>query len=79
MAFIAFDTIGGEVMGVVRQHSDPAHEVAEFAILARSDPTGHGLGWALISPAPSGHVSTVWCGAGRGRSALAREISESSF
>jgi acetyltransferase len=48
MAFVAFDETSGEILGVVRVHSDPAGESGEFAILLRSDLKGHGLGWALM-------------------------------
>ena len=48
MAFIALDGMTGEIMGIVRLHSDAAHEVGEFAILVRSDLKGQGLGWALM-------------------------------
>src|SRR3984957_13805790 len=46
MAFVALNETGGEILGVVRVHSDPAGESGEFAILLRSDLKGHGLGWA---------------------------------
>jgi RimJ/RimL family protein N-acetyltransferase len=45
MAFVAFDETGGDILGVVRVHSDPA---GEYAILLRSDLKGRGLGWALM-------------------------------
>ena len=48
MAFVAFDETSGDILGVVRVHSDPAGESGEFAILLRSDLKGHGLGWALM-------------------------------
>lgn len=48
MAFVALNETGGEILGVVRVHSDPAGESGEFAILLRSDLKGHGLGWALM-------------------------------
>lgn len=48
MAFIAFDEITHEPLGVVRIHSDTAHITGEYAILLRSDLKGHGLGWALM-------------------------------
>ncbi|MET4222119.1 GNAT superfamily N-acetyltransferase [Bradyrhizobium sp. LB14.3] len=46
MAFIAFDEATGEMVGVVRLHSDSI--CGEYAILLRSDLKGRGLGWALM-------------------------------
>lgn len=48
MAFAAFDEASGDILGVVRVHSDPAGEIGEYAILLRSDLKGRGLGWALM-------------------------------
>jgi acetyltransferase len=48
MAFIAFDEATGEMVGVVRLHSDSVYESGEYAILLRSDLKGRGLGWALM-------------------------------
>jgi RimJ/RimL family protein N-acetyltransferase len=48
MAFVAFDETSGDILGVVRLHSDPTGESGEYAILLRSDLKGHGLGWALM-------------------------------
>jgi acetyltransferase len=48
MAFVATDTTTGEIIGVVRLHSDSLYESAEYAILLRSDLKGKGLGWALM-------------------------------
>ncbi|MDE2376507.1 bifunctional acetate--CoA ligase family protein/GNAT family N-acetyltransferase [Bradyrhizobium sp.] len=48
MAFIAFDEQTGEMVGVVRIHSDSIYETGEYAILLRSDLKGRGLGWALM-------------------------------
>jgi acetyltransferase len=48
MAFIAFDEATGEMVGVVRIHSDSIYETGEYAILLRSDLKGRGLGWALM-------------------------------
>ncbi len=48
MAFIAFDEASGDVLGVVRLHSDGTGESGEYAILLRSDLKGRGLGWALM-------------------------------
>jgi acetyltransferase len=47
MAFVAFDEVTGEILGVVRIHSDSIYESGEYAILLRSDLKGRGLGWAL--------------------------------
>jgi len=48
MAFVALDTVTGEIMVVARLHSDSRYETAEYAILVRSDLKGNGLGWALM-------------------------------
>jgi acetyltransferase len=48
MAFIAINEATGEMLGVVRLHSDADFDTAEFAILVRSDQKGHGLGWQLM-------------------------------
>jgi acetyltransferase len=48
MAFIAFDEITSEPLGVVRVHLDATLESGEYAILLRSDLKGQGLGWALM-------------------------------
>jgi acetyltransferase len=48
MAFVAFDEITGEILGVVRIHSDSIYETGEYAILLRSGLKGRGLGWALM-------------------------------
>lgn len=48
MAFIAFAEETGEMVGVVRLHSDSIYESGEYAILLRSDLKGRGLGWALM-------------------------------
>ena len=48
MAFVASDEAEGDIVGVVRLHSDSAHETGEFAILLKSDRKGRGLGWALM-------------------------------
>jgi acetyltransferase len=47
MAFLAFDD-KGDLVGVVRIHSDSIYESGEYAILLRSDRKGQGLGWALM-------------------------------
>jgi len=48
MAFVAFDEVTNEMVGVVRIHSDSIYETGEYAILLRSDLKGRGLGWALM-------------------------------
>jgi acetyltransferase len=48
IAFVAVDEASGEMLGVVRLHSDANHETAEYAILRRSDLKGLGLGWELM-------------------------------
>ena len=48
MAFVAFDEITNDLLGVVRIHSDSIYESGEYAILLRSDLKGRGLGWALM-------------------------------
>jgi acetyltransferase len=48
MAFVAFDEATGNLVGVVRIHSDSIYESGEYAILLRSDLKGRGLGWALM-------------------------------
>jgi acetyltransferase len=48
MAFVAFDEASGDILGVVRVHSDATGESGEYAILLRSDLKGRGLGWALM-------------------------------
>ena len=48
MAFVAIDEDSGELIAVVRAHSDADYRSAEYAILVRSDRQGRGLGWALM-------------------------------
>lgn len=48
MAFVALDETTGEMLGAVRVHADANGEVAEYAILLRSDLKGRGLGWKLM-------------------------------
>ncbi|WP_406856503.1 bifunctional acetate--CoA ligase family protein/GNAT family N-acetyltransferase [Alsobacter sp. KACC 23698] len=48
IAFAALDRKTGELLGVVRLHSDANHDTGEYAILLRSDLKGRGLGWALM-------------------------------
>ncbi|AXS39373.1 GNAT family N-acetyltransferase [Breoghania sp. L-A4] len=49
MAFAAFDTPDGELLGAVRLHADPDHKSGEYAILVQSSLKGKGLGWALMN------------------------------
>jgi acetyltransferase len=48
MAFVAFDEVTNEMIGMVRIHSDSIYENGEYAILLRSDLKGRGLGWTLM-------------------------------
>lgn len=48
MAFIAVDEASGELLGVARLHANANYDVAEYAILVRSDLKGRGLGWLLM-------------------------------
>ena len=48
MAFVAFDEVSNETLGVVRLHTDSSREAGEYAVLLRSDLKGRGLGWALM-------------------------------
>jgi acetyltransferase len=48
MAFVAFDEVTKDVLGVVRIHSDSVYQTGEYAILLRSDLKGRGLGWTLM-------------------------------
>ncbi len=48
MVFLALDSKGGVIGGVVRLETDANREHGEFAILVRSDCKGHGLGWVLM-------------------------------
>lgn len=51
MAFVAAlpgDGDGFEILGVARAHADPNNQVADFAIIVRSDLKGHGLGATLL-------------------------------
>jgi acetyltransferase len=64
MAFVALDEATGEIVGVVRIHSDSIYETGEYAILLRSDLKGRGLGWALmqliIEYARSEGLKAIW-------------------
>lgn len=48
IAFVAFDSETGEMMGAVRLHADANHDTGEYGILLRSDLKGLGLGWELM-------------------------------
>jgi acetyltransferase len=48
MAFIAVDEASGDMLGIVRLHSDADYVAGEYAILVRSDLKGRGLGWQLM-------------------------------
>lgn len=48
MAFAAIDPETGNLLGVVRLHTDPDHQTGEYAVIVRSDLKGIGLGWALM-------------------------------
>jgi GNAT superfamily N-acetyltransferase len=48
IAFVAFDEVSKETLGVVWLYSDSIHATGEYAILLRSDLKGRGLGWALM-------------------------------
>jgi acetyltransferase len=48
MAFVALDKQSGQLAGIARLSSDPDHEIAEYAVLVRTDLQGQGLGWELL-------------------------------
>ncbi|MEP7453419.1 bifunctional acetate--CoA ligase family protein/GNAT family N-acetyltransferase [Phyllobacterium sp. SB3] len=48
MAFVALDKDSGELAGIARLSSNPDREVAEYAVLVRTDLQGRGLGWQLL-------------------------------
>ncbi|MFA6156465.1 N-acetyltransferase family protein, partial [Mesorhizobium sp.] len=48
MAFVALDGETGALCGIARLSADPDHEMADYAILVRSDLQGRGLGWAML-------------------------------
>jgi acetyltransferase len=48
IAFVAIRESTGELLGVSRYSADPDYEKAEYAVLARSDLKGRGLGWLLM-------------------------------
>jgi acetyltransferase len=49
MAFVALDKEQKALLGVARLVADPDYLRAEYAIIVRSDLTGGGIGWALMS------------------------------
>jgi acetyltransferase len=48
MAFVAVEEASGNMLGVVRLHANANYDIAEYAILVRSDLKGRGLGWLLM-------------------------------
>ena len=48
MAFIALDEGADRMLGVVRLHTNPNSDTADYAILIRSDLKDCGLGWLLM-------------------------------
>ena len=48
MAFAAICEETGTLLGVSRLHCDRFHKHGEYAVLARSDLKGRGLGWLLM-------------------------------
>ena len=48
IAFAAVSEATGQLLGVVRLHTDANHETGEYAILLRTDVKGRGLGWKLM-------------------------------
>lgn len=48
MAFGAFRPDTGEMLGVVRIHSNPDHTEGEYAVMVQSRMKGQGLGWLLM-------------------------------
>ena len=48
MAFIAIEEASGKMLGAVRLHADANFDTGEYAVLARSDMKGKGLGWLLM-------------------------------
>ncbi len=49
MAFVALDNTQKELLGVARLAADPDYIRGEYAVIVRSDLTGSGIGWALMS------------------------------
>ncbi|MBX9846959.1 MAG: bifunctional acetate--CoA ligase family protein/GNAT family N-acetyltransferase [Xanthobacteraceae bacterium] len=48
MAFVVIDPPSGEMLGVGRVHLLSQSDIAEYAVLVRSDLKGRGLGWLLM-------------------------------
>jgi GNAT superfamily N-acetyltransferase len=48
IAFVAFDEVSSETLGLVWLYCDSVYESGEYAILLRSDLKGRGLGWTLM-------------------------------
>ncbi|GHB22820.1 GCN5 family N-acetyltransferase [Pseudovibrio japonicus] len=48
MAFAAIDPETGDILGVVRLHSNPDHTEGEYAVMVQSGLKGMGLGWVLM-------------------------------
>jgi len=48
MAFVALEPKSGEILGVGRLHLLTHSDIAEYAVLVRSDLKGRGLGWLLM-------------------------------
>ena len=49
IAFVALERHSGDLAGIVRYSAEPDGDVAEFAILVRSDLKGRGIGRALMN------------------------------
>ena len=49
MAFVALRPDSPEILGAVRLSADPDREMAEYAVMVRTDMKGTGLGYALMS------------------------------
>jgi acetyltransferase len=48
MAFVVIERATGDLLGVGRLHANANYDVAEYAVLVRSDMKGRGLGWLLM-------------------------------
>jgi acetyltransferase len=48
IAFIAIEGSSGRMLGVVRLHTNPNNDTAEYAVLICSDLKGRVLGWLLM-------------------------------
>jgi acetyltransferase len=49
MAFVALDKTEKELLGVARLVADSDYVKGEYAVIVRSDLTGSGIGWMLMS------------------------------